>query len=170
MMTLHDLTVPQLVKMLANLDNWLGAGVAYADTKKFDANTLLKARLAPDAYSLDRQVQSCCDNAKFIVARLAGKDWPKHEDNETTIDQLRQRIAQVTAYVHDFKPEDFAEASTRHITLPWMPNKWMSGDEYVREFALPNLYFHMTMAYAILRHNGVPLGKAMFIGSVPMHG
>ena len=169
-MTLHDLTVPQLVKMLANLDNWLGAAVAFADTKKFDPHTLLRARLAPDQYALDRQLQACCDNAKFICARLAGKEWPAHPDTETTFDQLRQRIAHVTAYVHGFKPEDFAEADKRHITLPWMNGKWMTGAEYVRDFALPNLYFHFTTAYAILRHNGVPLGKAAFIGSVPMHG
>jgi uncharacterized protein len=167
-MQLYDLTVPQLVKMLKNVDNWLATAIAHADRKKFDINNLIKSRLAPDQFAFDKQVQIACDNAKFIVGRLAGKEWPSHPDTETTFDQLRSRIASVVTYVETFKPEDFAGAEERKISLPWMDGKWMRGDEYVAQFALPNFYFHVTHVYSILRHNGVELGKRDFIGGVPM--
>jgi hypothetical protein len=167
-MRLYDVAVPQPVKMLGNLDRWLAAAIAYADRRKFDINNLMKARLAPDQFALDKQVQTACDNAKFFAGRLTGKDWPAHPDVETTVDQLRARIASVTAYLEAFTPDDFAGAEDRKITLPWMEGKWMRGDEYAAQFALPNLYFHMTTAYAILRHNGVELGKRDYIGGVPM--
>jgi hypothetical protein len=168
-MNIYDLTVPQLVKVLKNVDRWLQATVAFADAKKFDANTLLKARLAPDQFALERQIQTVCDNAKFICGRLAAKEWPAHADTETTVEQLRARITAVITYVETYKPEDFAGAEERKISLPWMEGKWMRGDEYLTQFALGNFYFHVTTAYAILRHNGVPLGKRDFIGGVPMH-
>ena len=167
-MNLYDLTVPQLIKMLKNVDHWLAAAIGHAEKKKFDVNNLMKARLAPDQFALDRQVQTACDNAKFIAGRLTGKEWPAHPDTETTFDQLRARTAAVIGYLETFKPEDFAGADERKITLPWMEGKWMTGDEYVAQFALPNFYFHAVTAYAILRHNGVELGKREYIGSVPM--
>ena len=167
-MNLYDLTVPQLIKMLKNADGWLAAATKHAEAKKFDVNTLLKARLAPDQFALDRQIQSMCDNAKFIAGRLTGKDWPAHPDTETTFEQLRARTGAVISYLETFKPEDFDGAGERKITLPWMEGKWMTGDEYAIEFAIPNFYFHVVTAYAILRHNGVELGKREFIGSVPM--
>ncbi len=167
-MHLYDLTVPQLMKMLRNLDNWLAATVAFAERKKFDVNNLLKARLAPDQFAFDRQVQTACDNAKLIAARLAGKDAPAHPDTETSFEHLRGRIATVCSYLETFKPDDFAGAEERRISLPWMDGKWMRGDEYVAQFALANFYFHISTAYAILRHNGVDLGKRDFIGGVPM--
>jgi hypothetical protein len=168
-MNAYDLTVPPLIKMLKNIDRWLGAGIAFAEHKKFDVNTLMKARLAPDQYSFDHQVQTVCDNAKFVAGRLTGKEWPAHPDTETTFDQLRTRIASVIGYLEGFKPDDFAGAEDRKISLPWMEGKWMRGDEYVAEFALANFYFHAVTTYAILRHNGVELGKRDFIGGVPMH-
>jgi hypothetical protein len=133
------------------------------------ANTLMKARLAPDQFALDRQIQTMCDNAKFIAGRLTGKEWPAHPDTETAFDQLRTRIAAVVSYLKTFKPDDFAGAGERKIVLPWVPDKWMIGDEYAAQFALPNFYFHAVTAYAILRHNGVELGKRTFLGNVPMH-
>jgi uncharacterized protein len=167
-MNIYDLTVPQLSKMLKNLDGWLGAAIAFADRKKFDVNSLMKSRLAPDQFSFDRQVQTACDNAKFIAARLCGKEWPIQPDTESTFEQLRTRIQTVGAYLETFRPEDFAGAEERKISLPWMEGKWMRGDEYIAQFALANFYFHVTTAYAILRHNGVDLGKSHFIGGVPM--
>jgi hypothetical protein len=167
-MNLYDLTVPQLVKMLRNVDAWLATAIAHADKKKFDVNGLLQARLAPDQFAFVRQVQTVCDNAKFIAGRLSGKEWPSHPDTETTVEQLRTRIATVITYLDTFKPEDFAGAEERKISLPWMEGKWMRGDEYVTQFALANFYFHVTTTYAILRHNGVELGKRDFIGGVPM--
>jgi len=165
---LYDLTIPVLVKMLKNIDGWLATSIAHADRKKFDVNNLMKARLAPDQFAFDKQVQTACDNAKFIAARLAGKDWPSHADVETTVDQLRARVASVVAYLETFKPEDFVGAAERRISLPWMEGKWMRGDEYVAQFALANFYFHVTTVYALLRHNGVELGKRDFVGGVPM--
>jgi len=167
-MRLYDVAVPQPVKMLGNVDRWLAAAIAHADRRKFDVNNLMKARLAPDQFTFDKQVQTACDNAKFLAGRLAGKDWPAHADVETTIDQLRARITSVTAYLETFAPDDFTGGEERKISLPWMEGKWMRGDEYAAQFALPNLYFHVTTAYAILRHNGVELGKRDYIGGVPM--
>jgi uncharacterized protein len=167
-MNLYDLTVPQLIKMLKNVDHWLVAATKHAETKKFDVLNLMKARLAPDQFAFDRQIQTLCDNAKFIAGRLTGKDWPAHPDAETTFDQLRTRVAAVVSYLETFKPDDFTGSGDRKIALPWMEGKWMTGDEYVAQFALPNFYFHTVTAYAILRHNGVELGKREFIGGVPM--
>ncbi len=168
-MRLYDVAVPQPVKMLGNLERWLGAAIASADRRKFDVNNLMKARLAPDQFTLDKQVQTACDNAKFLAARLAGKEsWPAHSDTESTILELRTRITSVVAYLESYKPEDFTGAEDRKISLPWMEGKWMRGDEYAGQFAIPNLYFHLTTAYAILRHNGVELGKRDYIGGVPM--
>jgi uncharacterized protein len=167
-MGLYESTVPQLIKVMHNLDGWLVTAIASADRRKFDVNNLVKARLAPDQFTFDKQVQTAADNAKFIAGRLAGKEWPTHPDTETTFAQLRERIASVLAYLETFRPEDFAGAEERKIALPWMEGKWMRGDEYVAQFALPNLYFHVVTAYSILRHNGVELGKRDYIGGVPM--
>lgn len=167
-MNLYDLTVPQLVKMLKNVDQWLVAAIAHAEKKKYDVNNLMKFRLAPDQFAFDRQVQTVCDNAKFIAGRLTGKEWPAHPDTEATIDQLRARIGQVVSYLETFQVDDFAGAEDRRISLPWMEGKWMRGDEYVAQFALANFYFHVVTTYAMLRNNGVELGKRDFIGGVPM--
>ena len=91
-MNLYDLTVPQLIKMLNNVDRWLATTIEHADRKKFDVGNLLKFRLAPDQFALDKQIQTACDNAKFIAGRLTGKEWPSHPDTETTIPDLRQMI------------------------------------------------------------------------------
>ena len=167
-MNLFDLTVPQCIKVLRNIDNWLATAIKHAEAKKFDVNTLVHARLAPDQFAFVRQVQTSCDNAKFIAGRLTGKEWPAHPDTETTVEQLRARVASVIAYLETFKPEDFAGAEERKISLPWMEGKWMRGDEYAAQFALANFYFHVTTTYAILRHNGVELGKRDYIGGIPL--
>jgi len=167
-MNLFDLTVPQLQKTLKNLDAWLGVAEKHAAAKKFPVENLLTARLAPDQFAFVRQVQAVCDNAKMMPGRLAGKEWPKHEDNETTFEQLHARIASVQTYLASFKAEDFAGADDRHITLPWTEGKWMTGRDYLIQFALPNFYFHTVLAYEILRHNGVELGKRDFIGGMPL--
>ncbi len=167
-MNLFELTVPQLTKMLLNLDKWLKTAETYAEQRKFPVDNLIQARLAPDQYPLVRQVQSACDNVKFIAGRLTAKDWPAHADTETTFEQLHARVAAVVTYLEVFKAEDFAGADERKISLPFTPGKWMTGVEYLTHFALPNFYFHISLAYEILRHNGVPLGKMDFIGSVPL--
>jgi hypothetical protein len=168
-MSLYEASIPQLKKMLNNLDKWLEVAVAHATKKSFDPSVLLAARLAPDQYPLTRQIQSCCDGAKFAAARLTGKEAPKHPDTETTLDELHARIRSVVAYLDTFTEADFADAKGRIIELPFMPGKTLTAGDYLNEMALPNFYFHVTTAYAILRHNGVDLGKMNFIGSLNLH-
>lgn len=166
-MHLYAATIPQFKRILQNVERWIDKAIAFAETKKFDANTLLAARLAPDQFSLVRQIQSVCDQCKLTPARLAAKDPPKHPDTEQTFDELRKRLHSVIGYLDTFKPEDFEGAAERLISLPFFPEgKGMTGADYLVERQLPNVYFHASMAYAILRHNGVDLGKADFIGQV----
>lgn len=165
-MSLYQASVPQLKKMLNNLDKWLDAAVAHAAKKSFEPSVLLNARLAPDQYPLTRQIQACCDGAKFTAARLTGKESPKHPDTETTLDELRARIRSVVEYLDTFTEADFADAKERVITLPFMPGKALSSADYLNEMSLPNFYFHATTAFAILRHNGVDIGKMAFLGSL----
>jgi len=168
-MHIYDLTVPQLMKTLRNLDRWLTLAAAHADREQLPVERLLHARLAPDQYIFVRQVQVVCDNAKLIAGRLAAKEWPSHPDTETTIDQLRGRVASVMNYLAEFRPQDFETASERKISLPWMEaDTWLRADEYLVQFALPNFYFHVVTAYSILRHAGVQLGKNDYLGELPM--
>jgi uncharacterized protein len=163
-MSLHDASVSQMSKMLRNLEGWLDKAEAHAKAKGFEVDVLAVARLAPDQYALVRQVQASCDAAKFTAARLAGIPAPSHPDTETTIAELRQRIRSTLAYLETVTPEQLAGATEREVTLPFMPGKAMKGAAYLVDLALPNFYFHVTTAYAILRHNGVGLGKLDFIG------
>lgn len=167
-MSLYQATVPQLAKMLRNLDKWIDAAVAYADKKKFDPNVFVTARLAPDQYPFARQVQAACDAAKFGVARLTGKEPPKHPDTEQTIDELRARIRSVVEYLGTYTEADFAGASERLVALPFREGKALAAGDYLNEMALPNFYFHLVTAYAILRHNGVDIGKTDYIGSLAL--
>ncbi len=158
--------VLEMRTMLKNLDRWLGKAAEHAKNKNFDPNVFVQARLAPDQYPLVKQVQSACDSAKFAAARLAGKDPPKHADEETTFDELRARIAAVGAYLETFSEKDFEGADTRKIPMPFLPggNKGALGVDWLVGFNQPNFFFHVTTAYAILRHNGVELGKRDYIG------
>jgi hypothetical protein len=166
-MNLYDATVPIFTKLLTNADKWFDKAAAVADTKKFDPDILAGSRLAPDQYPLVSQIQSACDQAKFAVAKLAGKEAPSHPDTEKTIAELRQRLHTVIAYMATFQREDFVGAEDRPCSHVWMAGKSMRGGDYLDHVALPNFYFHMTTAYAILRHNGVPLGKTDFISDLP---
>jgi len=161
-------SVQEQKKMVRQLDAWIEKGVAFAKAKSFDPGVLLAARLAPDQYPLLRQAQAVCDNAKFAAARLSSKEAPKHPDTEQTVDDVRASIAACLAFLETLEPADFEGAEARLIELPFMPGKVIKGNDYLTEMALPNFYFHLTTAYAILRHNGVDLGKADFIGSMKM--
>lgn len=163
-MSLHDASVSQMSKMLRNMEGWLDKAEAHAKAKSFEADVLAVARLAPDQYSLTRQIQAACDTAKFTAARLAAVDAPAHPDTEKTIPELRARIRAVLAFLETVTPEQFAGAAEREVALPFMPGKAIKGSDYLVDFALPNFYFHATTTYAILRHNGVALGKYDFIG------
>lgn len=165
-MPLYEATIPQMSKMLSNLNRWLDKAVAHAESKKFDPAVLLSARLAPDQYPLLKQIQAACDSAKSAAAHLSGQTQPKHPDTEQTWDEIRARITTVLAYLETFKPADFEGAEKRPVALPFMPGKLVLGADYLNEMALPNFYFHITTAYSILRQNGVGVGKYDFIGSV----
>ena len=162
-MDIYDFTVPQLAKSLRNLDGWLTRAHKHTETAQVPVESLLQARLAPDQFMFVRQVQVACDNAKFIPGRLTGKPWDSHPDTETTIEQLRGRIASIQRYLETFTREDFEDAAERKVKLPWMQDgQYLRGEDYAIQFGLPNFYFHVVTAYAILRHKGVQLGKRDF--------
>jgi hypothetical protein len=156
--------VTQYGRMLENLDAWLDKGAAYAKEKGFDPEVFTAARLAPDQYALVQQVQSACDAAKYAAAYLSGQKAPSHPDTEKTLGELKARIATCIAYLKTFKAGDFAGAEERRVAPPWMGGQSVRGESYLHRISVPNFYFHVTTAYAILRHNGVSLGKADFVG------
>jgi hypothetical protein len=157
-------SISQFSRMLTNLDAWLAAATEHAKRKEFDPDVFAVARLAPDQYELVRQVQSACDSAKFGAAYLAGQKAPSHPDVEKTIDELRKRVKTCLDYLATFKAADFAGGEERRVGPPWMGGKTVRGDHYLKRLSEPNFYFHVTMAYAILRHNGVQLGKGDYMG------
>src|SRR5690554_5972913 len=164
---LHQLTVVQFTKMLGNLSNILEKAASFAESKKIEMKMLLNSRLAPDQFPLVRQVQIACDSAKLGVSRLTGKEAPTHEDNEQTLAELTARIQEVIAYLDTITPDDFADAAERHISQPRWEGKYLTGTEFAVQHAIPNVYFHITTAYSILRHNGVNLGKKDYLGAMP---
>jgi hypothetical protein len=169
-MSVYDQVVFQPKKMLQSLGSWLDKAAQHAKAKSFEPDTLLAARLAPDQYALLRQIQSACDAAKFPPARITGKQPPSHPDTEKTWDEIKKRLETTIAYLDTYQESEFAGAAEKPLSLPFMEGKSMSGSDYVLEWAHPNFYFHVSMAYAILRHNGVDLGKRDFIGSTRMKG
>jgi hypothetical protein len=160
--------VPQYAKMLNNLDRWLEKATEHATARKFEVDTLVHARLAPDQFSLDRQIQSACDSAKFSAAYLTGTEAPSHPDTEKTVAELRARIRTCIAYLETVSAAAVAGAEDRRVAPKWLQGKWIKGDQFLLQASLPNFYFHVTTAYAILRHNGVDLGKMDFLGSLPI--
>lgn len=163
----HYLTISQFSKMLGNLDRILDKGAAFADSKKIEMDVLLHSRLAPDQFHLIRQVQIACDSAKLAAARLSGKEAPVHEDKEKSLPELKKRIQDVISYLATFKPEDFQGCEERKISQPRWEGKYLTGAEFLLQHATPNVYFHITTAYAILRHNGLDVGKKDFLGEMP---
>jgi hypothetical protein len=167
---LFNQTISQFSKVLTNLSHCLDKAAEFAAHKKFKSEILLSARLVPDQFALVRQVQIACDNAKFAAARLTGKEAPSHPDTEQTIDELKARIQSVVGYLATFTPDDFAGSAERRVGLVYWGGKTLSGEEYVEQYLVPNFYFHAVTAYAIMRHNGVDLGKMDFLGSLPLAG
>lgn len=148
----------------------LDKAAAYAAAKKVEPSVLLGWRLAPDMFALVRQVQVTADQAKNGSARLAGVEPPKFEDNETTIDQLKERLAKTVAYLKTLDAKAIDASADREITFPLGPTKkgQMKGSDYLNHFMLPNFYFHLTVAYANVRNCGVDVGKRDFLGAIPM--
>lgn len=161
-------TIAQFGKMLGNLDRWLEAAEAHAKAKGFETTVLTVARLAPDQFSLTQQIQSACDAAKYATAYLSGGQAPSHPDVETTFAELRARIATCRAYLESVPASAYAGAAERRVAPAWLKDGWFRGDDYLREVAVPNFYFHVVTAYAILRHHGVSLGKMDYIGGIPV--
>jgi hypothetical protein len=160
--------VLEMKKLLMNVDLWLDKAKTHAAAKNFDANLLLQCRLAPDMFPLVRQVQAACDSAKFAAARTAGKEPPSHPDTEQTFEELRARIATVVSYLDGFHASDFDGADARKVSLPRWEGKSMTAADYLVEHAVPNFFFHLTTAYAILRHNGVDVGKRDYLGALTL--
>ena len=165
-LSIYSASVPVFERMLGNMLAWLDKAKAHAEAKKFDTAVYLHARLAADMLPFPRQIQIACDNAKGCVARLAGVEVPKFEDNETTLDELRARVQKTLDFIRSVPAERFEGAEQREIELPMRGREPMrfKGEDYLRHFALPNFYFHATTTYALLRHYGVDVGKTDFLG------
>lgn len=163
--SMYNASVPVFTRLLKNLNGLLDKAVVYADGKKIEHNTLLTARLAPDMFHLIKQVQIATDNAKGCVARLAGVEVPKYDDNEATFADLKARLAKTLAFLATIKPEQVNGSEDKDIVLNFGTIKLeFKGLDYLLNFATMNVYFHVTTAYGILRHNGVDIGKKDFIG------
>ena len=167
-MSLYLVSAPQFSNTLSNLGRWLDKAVENAAARSFDPEVLLTARLAPDQLPLLRQVQIACDTSKLSCAFVTGKTAPKHPDTEQSIADLKTRIDSVREYLGTFKEEDFAGCESRVLTPPALQGRSVKAPDYLAQFSIPNFYFHVTTAYAILRHNGVPLGKRDYIGRVTL--
>ena len=163
--SMYKASIPGFVRMLANLSAILEKAAAHAEAKKIDPSVFVNARLAPDMFALARQIQVATDGAKGCAARLAGLQSPSYPDTETTIPELLERLAKTKAYLETFTPEQIDGTEEKEIILKFGPNEFrFVGERYLFDFVIPNLYFHATAAYLILRHNGVEVGKRDFLG------
>jgi len=164
-MSMYQASVPLFKTLLGALSKNLDKGAAFAEAKKFDPSVLINARLSPDMFALSRQVQTATDQAKGGVARLAGLEVPSYPDDETTFDQLKARIAKTLAFIDSVKPAQIDGSENREIVLKMRAGDVkFTGQRYLIGFVIPNVTFHCTTAYNILRHNGVDIGKRDFLG------
>jgi len=163
--SLADTLVPTVNRALKNLSVILEKGAVFAEKKQIDGVVLTSARLAPDMFPLSRQVQIATDISKGAVARLSGTDIPKYEDTETTFPELHARVEKTLKFANGIDEAKFKDADRREIVLNTRRGDLkFTGQTYITDFVLPNIYFHVTTAYAILRHNGVEVGKTDFLG------
>ena len=165
--TVQAATVDVFANSLNSLSALLEKALANATARKFEPSVLFNARLAPDMFALSRQVQIACDLAKNSVSRLAALEPPRFEDNEKTLEELRTRIARTIDYMKGIPASAFEGSEDRDLKVPAGPDKFLDfkGLDFVQRWAIPNVFFHITTAYAILRHNGVDIGKRDFIGA-----
>jgi len=164
---MYHFAIRQFARSLKNLDGFLEKAQAHAKARNFDVNNFMGLRLAPDMLPFAAQVRIACDNAKAAAANLSGKDNPKHEDNETTVEELRGRIAKCLAYLETFRAEDFARTTSETVCkLSYPKGKGLKADEYLYGRQFPNFYFHVTTAYDLLRHGGVELGKNDYLAGL----
>ncbi len=170
-MNVHELAILQPKKMLQNLGKWLDEAATYAEERKFDPDVYVQSRLAPNQFALVRQIQSACDTAKFIPARLGDVKAPSFADDETTFAEPQKRVADTVAFLATVEEGVLEGFEEREVKMRFLPEgAWFRGEDYLQSFAIPNFYFHISCAYAILRHNGVQLGKRAFLGNAPIQG
>jgi hypothetical protein len=165
---IYTYTVPLFTKLLGGLKTVLVKAEADAQAGKFSEEALLKDALAPDMFPFVKQVQIATDNAKGVVARLTDVETPVFEDNETSLTQLIERVEKCIAFLETVPEASFEGAHTKRVEIKYFPGKYMEGAEYVKEFVLPNFFFHLTMAYALARKNDVALGKADYLNGLPL--
>lgn len=165
---MHAMTIETFMPTLQALSKILDRAAQHAAAKKFDPAVLVQSRLAPDMFPLVKQVQIACDFAKNSTARLAGQEAPRFEDDEQTIEELKARIARTIDYLQGVSAQSFESAEDRDIkiSIPNRPTLEFKGLDYLREWVLPNFYFHAVTVYALLRHNGVELGKRDWLAGV----
>lgn len=164
--TLYSAGVPLFDSMLESLLAWLDKAEAHAAAKKFDPAVYLAARLAPDMLPFTNQVQIACDTAKFLVARLSGVQAPSFDDKEASLADLRARVQATLAFIRSVPADRIDGTEAKQVTLPRRTGDVvMTGQAYLTQFALPNFFFHVTTAYALLRHNGVEIGKLDYLGA-----
>ncbi len=165
--TMSSASVPIFVRMLGNLLQWLDKAEAHAQAKKFEPAVYLGARLAPDMLPLTKQIQIACDGAKFGVSRLSGVDAPKFDDTEASIAELRERVRATVAFIESVPALSIDGTENKDVTIPRRDGTLtLKGEAYLKNFVLPNFFFHITTAYALLRHNGVELGKMDYLGAL----
>lgn len=163
----NEIVVGQFIRSLEALKENMLKATEYAKERKFDENLFLQTRLIADMLPFVKQVQIATDNAKGAAARLSGKTAPVFADDEKTMTELLARIDKTITFLSEFKNYDFSGFETKEITFPWYPNKVMNGYDYFTTHAIPNFFFHVTTAYALLRSNGVQIGKANYLGNQP---
>ena len=161
---MYTQTFAQMKKQLGQLDKWLSVAADYATSKKFDPSVLLSLRLAPDQFPLSRQVQICCDTVKVTAGYLSGKSVEAQADTEQTVEELQMRVRSTIAYLDGLSAMDLDGAAAAVVSQPRWKGEWMTGEDYLIQHAIPNFFFHLTTTYAILRHNGVSLGKRDYLG------
>jgi hypothetical protein len=165
--SLYDVSIPAFTLGLTNLNAILDKAASHAQAKKIDPKVLSDTRLIADMLPLSRQIQIACDTVKGAAARLAAVDVPKHEDSEATLSELQARVAKTLDFIKTIRPEQLQNAESREIVLQFPQSTLkFTGLSYLSSFVLPNFYFHLTMAYALLRKNGVDLGKRDFLGPI----
>jgi hypothetical protein len=165
--SLYDVSVPPMIQALSNLSTLIDKASAHAQAKKIDPAVFVQARLFPDMLPFSRQVQIACDNAKGAAARLAGLEVPKHEDTEKTFEELKARIAKTVEFLQSIDAARMHDAERREIELKLTSRTLrFTGLDYLNRYALPNVYFHCAIAYALLREGGVEVGKGDFLGPI----
>lgn len=162
----YDITAGQFIRSLNALKNVLEKANEFAEKKRLQPDVLLNSRLAPDQFPLSRQIVLTCEHAKGCCEKLTGVEAPKQESKEQSLSDFITRIDGAVEYLSSLTPEQFANWADKEVRFPFNPRVYLVGKDYLPQFALPNFFFHLTLAYSILRHNGVELGKRDYLGVV----